>query len=152
MLKVFKRPRNLFGFLFTGIMLIASSFLYAEDAKAMELDKAISSSSKEIISFFNQKEFKKYKANIAVVVSNTETDEMGEYLATQFEKELKKSKNIQLLARSKTAQAARKAEIDYQYSGFVSDEDMVVIGQEQGAKYVVSVSFQQIDKKNLLTV
>lgn len=152
MLKDFKRPRNLFGFLFTGIMLIASSFLYAEDAKTMELDKAISSSSKEIISFFNQKEFKKYKANIAVVVSNTETDEMGEYLATQFEKELKKSKNIQLLARSKTAQAARKAEIDYQYSGFVSDEDMVVIGQEQGAKYVVSVSFQQIDKKNLLTV
>ena len=152
MLKDFKRPRNLFGFLFTGIMLIASTFLYAEDAKTMELDKAISSSSKEVISFFNQKEFKKYKANIAVVVSNTETDEMGEYLATQFEKELKKSKNIQLLARSKTAQAARKAEIDYQYSGFVSDEDMVVIGQEQGAKYVVSVSFQQIDKKNLLTV
>ena len=54
MLKDFKRPRNLFGFLFTGIMLIASTFLYAEDAKTMELDKAISSSSKEVISFFNQ--------------------------------------------------------------------------------------------------
>lgn len=151
MLNIFKRNKKLFNCICTVLLLFANLPVHAEEAK-IELNDAITSSSKEIINYFNKKEFKKYKVPIAVVVSNTETEEMAEYLTTQFEAKIKKSKNCQLLARSKTSQAALKAEIDYQYSGFVSDDDMVTIGQGQGAKYIVSVSFQQLDKKKILTV
>lgn len=151
MLKIFKRNKKLFNCLCTVLLLFANLPLHAEESK-IDLDKAITSSSKEIIQYFNKKEFKKSKANIAVVVSNTDTKDMADYLAKRFESEIGKSKNCQLLARSEIDKAARKAEIDYQYSGFVSDDEMVALGNEQGAKYIVSVTFQQLDKKKTLTV
>ena len=152
MLKLFNRSKIVLKICFMLMLVFVNASVFAQTHKTEDLVKAIPSSVKEIKTFFNTKEFKKYKPTVAVVVSNTETEEMGEYLVEQFEIELKKIKNIQLLARSKTAQAARKAEIDYQYSGFVSDADMVALGQEQGAKYIVSVSFELIDNTKQLIV
>ncbi len=151
MLNIFKRNKKLFNCLCTVLLLFANLPLHAEESK-IDLDKAITSSSKEIIQYFNKKEFKKSKANIAVVVSNTDTKDMADYLAKRFESEIKKSKNCQLLARSETDRAAIKAEVDLQYSGFVSDDKMVKLGNEAGAKYIVYVTFQQLDKKKELTV
>ncbi len=139
------------GLLTFLISLAVLGSVFAEPQK-LDLDKAITSATKEIKTHFKKKEFKKKNVMIAVVVSMTDSEDMANYLSNSFESEIKSGKNIHLVARDKVSLGLRQAEINYQYSGYVSDANMVLIGQEVGAQYIVNVGFEQIEQDRRLTV
>lgn len=132
------------------LLLIITTFSLNAQTE-ISLDKAIEKSAKEITAYFN-KNFKKSEVNVAVVVSMTDTQEMAKYLTDSYESKLKKSSQINLLTRDSVTKSAIQAEINYQYSGFVSDSAMVMLGEEAGAQFIVSVTFENIDSEYLLVV
>ncbi len=126
--------------LFTGLYVFAQT--------KTDLNKAVNNTSTEIVNLFKKE--KKKTFNIAVIVGETDSTKMADYLLGAFEVALKKGKNIRLIDRGNVTQKLKNYERDYQYSGFVNETSLVELGNELSIQYFLYVKFQQNGNENIL--
>lgn len=133
-------------FLLFTIMLITSLSVFAQTKT--DLNKAVNDASTEIVNLFKKE--KKKTFNVAVIVGETDSTKMADYLLGAFEVALKKGKNIRLIDRGNVTQKLKNYERDYQYSGFVNEKSLVELGNEMSIQYFLYIKFQQNGSENIL--
>lgn len=126
--------------LFTGLYVFAQT--------KTDLNKAVNNTSTEIVNLFKKE--KKKTFNVAVIVGETDSTKMADYLLGAFEVALKKGKSIRLIDRGNVTQKLKNYERDYQYSGFVNETSLVELGNELSIQYFLYVKFQQNGNENIL--
>lgn len=111
-----------------------------------DLSAAIDKSAREISSLLPA------KSEIAVVSFFSDSKELSSYISQETAKKLTQRGILKVLERNEKNMSLVDAEIEYQYSGSVSDESMVEFGNKLGAKYLVYGAFEQFGGMLQLTI
>lgn len=125
-------------------LLILSVQVFAQ--KTYDLDIAISNTTNEISNTLPS------GAPTAVVKIFSDSKELSAYISDAIVSQLAKKKKLTMLERDEKKMSLVDAEVDFQYSGSVSDDSMVEIGYKLGAKYLVYGSFDQLGDYMQLSV
>lgn len=89
---------------------------------------------------------------IGVVKFSSDSREMSDYLAENMTSAIKNTGKFRVVERSGKNLALINSEIDFQYSGEVSDNSVVDLGEKLGAQYLVYGTFEQFGGMLQLTV
>ena len=126
-------------FILTTIFICA--FTFAQ--KAVDLDSALSTVATEIATSLPN------KSTFSVGNFFTDSKELSEFLANELTRKVARNGTLTLVERN-TQQI--DSELDYQYSGFVSNESMVELGYRLGVRYLAYGSFEQFGSMLQLNV
>lgn len=119
------------------LMLFFTVEVFAVD-KTATIDSAISKFARQITEQISVKD------DIAVVGFSTETFNLSKYISGEIEKLLVKEDKQNVLVRSKSDMVTLNEEIDYQLSGEVDDNEIVHVGHQLGAEYLVTGAVSKI--------
>ncbi|MCR5400043.1 MAG: hypothetical protein K6E78_00450 [Treponema sp.] len=122
-------------FLGIVVLLITMGIAYAQGAT--DLDSALERSSRDIAAAVP------VNSKIAVAAFFSDSENLSSYLVQEMSKNLMQSGTLTVLERSERNNAIVNAEMEYQYSGSVSDDSMVDYGKRMGARYLVYGTFDQ---------
>ena len=123
------------------LVLIISTFAFAQ--KAVDLDSALSTVATEIATSLPN------KSTFSVGNFFTDSKELSEFLINELTRKVAKNGTLTLVERNTKL---IDAEIDYQYSGFVSNDSMVELGYRLGVRYLAYGSFEQFGSMLQLNV
>ena len=123
------------------LVLIISTFTFAQ--KAVDLDSALSTVATEIATSLPN------KSTFSVGNFFTDSKELSEFLLNELTRKVAKNGTLTLVERNTKL---IDAEIDYQYSGFVSNDSMVELGYRLGVRYLAYGSFEQFGSMLQLNV
>ncbi len=104
----------------------------------VDLSVAIEKSSKEISTVVPS------KSKIAVATFFSDSKELSSYLAQEVVKKLMQRGTFTVIERNEKNMSLVNAEVEYQYSGSVSDDSMVEFGNRLGAQFLVYGAFDQL--------
>ena len=113
-------------------MIFICAFTFAQ--KTVDLDSALSTVATEIATSLPS------KSTFSVGKFFSDSKELSEFLANELTRKVALNGTLTLVERN-TQQI--DSELDYQYSGFVSNESMVELGYRLGVRYLAYGSFEQ---------
>lgn len=123
------------------LLLLFTSFCFAQ--KTVDLDSALSTVATEIATSLPS------KSTFSVGKFFSDSKEISEFLANELTRKVALNGTLTLVERN-TQQI--DSELDYQYSGFVSNESMVELGYRLGVRYLAYGSFEQFGSMLQLNV
>lgn len=127
--------------IFILTMIFICAFTFAQ--KAVDLDSALSTVATEIATSLPS------KSTFSVGNFFTDSKELSEFLVNELTRKVAKNGTLTLVERNTKL---IDAEIDYQYSGFVSNDSMVELGYRLGVRYLAYGSFEQFGSMLQLNV
>lgn len=125
----------------TLTMIFICAFTFAQ--KTVDLDSALSTVATEIATSLPS------KSTFSVGKFFSDSKELSEFLANELTRKVALNGTLTLVERN-TQQI--DSELDYQYSGFVSNESMVELGYRLGVRYLAYGSFEQFGSMLQLNV
>lgn len=125
----------------TLTMIFICAFTFAQ--KTVDLDSALSTVATEIATSLPN------KSTFSVGKFFSDSKELSEFLANELTRKVARNGTLTLVERN-TQQI--DSELDYQYSGFVSNESMVELGYRLGVRYLAYGSFEQFGSMLQLNV
>ena len=125
----------------TLTMIFICAFAFAQ--KTVDLDSALSTVATEIATSLPS------KSTFSVGKFFSDSKELSEFLANELTRKVALNGTLTLVERN-TQQI--DSELDYQYSGFVSNESMVELGYRLGVRYLAYGSFEQFGSMLQLNV
>jgi len=125
----------------TLTMIFICAFTFAQ--KTVDLDSALSTVATEIATSLPS------KSTFSVGKFFSDSKELSEFLANELTRKVALNGTLTLVERN-TQQI--DSEVDYQYSGFVSNESMVELGYRLGVRYLAYGSFEQFGSMLQLNV
>lgn len=125
----------------TLTMIFICAFTFAQ--KTVDLDSALSTVATEIATSLPS------KSTFSVGKFFSDSKEISEFLANVLTRKVALNGTLTLVERN-TQQI--DSELDYQYSGFVSNESMVELGYRLGVRYLAYGSFEQFGSMLQLNV
>ena len=123
---------KLFSVIF--LLIFGNTFLFSQ----ITLDKAISEAAKELDTRLVP------GTVVAMVNFNSETEKMASYVIDEIHKNLVKSNLVRVVERKQIDLVIK--ELNFQMSGYVSDESFQGIGHMLGAESIISGSIEKLDK------
>ncbi|MBP3365643.1 MAG: hypothetical protein J6K96_01480 [Treponema sp.] len=124
-----------------GILLCAAA-VWAQSS--VDLPVAIDRASAGIVSVLPE-------SGTTGVLFDSGSKNLSRYLSQEVEKKLKQ-KNVSLVVRDEKTLDSVERELSRQYSGYVSDDKMVELGNQLGASHLVFGTFEQIGGMMQLSV
>jgi len=119
-----------------AFVLFFGAAVFAQNS--VDISQAIDSSSKEIANVLPS------KAKVAVATFFSDSKELTNYLSQEVVKKLMARGSLTMIERNEKNMSLVNAEMEYQYSGSVSDDSMVELGYRLGAQYLVYGAFDQL--------
>jgi len=116
------------------LLIFGNTFLFSQ----ITLDKAISEAAKELDTRLVP------GTVVAMVNFNSETEKMASYVIDEIHKNLVKSNLVRVVERKQIDLVIK--ELNFQMSGYVSDESFQGIGHMLGAESIISGSIEKLDK------
>jgi TolB-like protein len=121
-------------FIFMVFILLSGNVLFAQ---VLTIDSAVNDSIESIV--------KAVPPGTKIAVINITTDNAGvsDYIVNELIVKLVNTRQFQVVPRSSVELEATKNELDFQMSGFVSDESAKSLGRFLGAGIIITGSFSQ---------
>ena len=121
-------------------------FGISAQVKTVDLNEALRSAASDIRNGIPE------QSVVGIVNFSSDSKEMSDYLAENMTAAIKNTGKFRVVERSGKNLVLINSELDFQYSGEVSDESVVDLGEKLGAQYLVYGTFEQFGGMLQLTV